>query len=1330
MKANQRRGALHLLPQAALYLACLAAFPIQGQSVCTVPVNVTDMQCAVATGTTLTAAASQTGVIASGSSGAVTANDITINLTGAGATGVLVQNGALVTVDNTLVDTTSTAAATVTGQSGLRAIGVGSRITGTGTMVSLGPPASSLSSNLSGVSAEAGASITLTNATISALGLTNGLDNTAARAVGAGSVVTLTGGSLSTASRGAFGAAALDGGAVSLSGTTVTTTGIQNVTTLQGSHALFASGANSRITANLVTASVSGTLTNAVRSDQGGVVEVIGSTLSTSGAGNLNDNAAVARATSGGSLIISEGTTITGNGQYGYGVSVDDEGSLATVTDSSITALGTRTAGVALRRGGDATITGSTISLPQSGSSQGIRVEDSGSTLGLTNTTVSTALNTSYGLQLSGGSATISGGAITTAGDYSAGIFAGNATVDATDLVVTTTGNNNAMGVLADAGARITLSRGTIDTSGTQVAQASFPHAMTARNPGGTLIANGTVITTQGLAIGAVADDGGSVSLTDVAITTQGDRANGLYSVVELNGPQYVANITSLRGTVETFGATAHGASAAGRNDLAGPLSSINITDTRLTTHGEGAAGLRASLSSYGSAGAGRGEARIVATNATVLTDGLSGYGAVSRDAPTSVTINGGSVTTSGANAHGSMAEIGGHIIGAGTSVQASGAQAMALYVTGTPAAVSHGEFSGSTLANVSGPTIGVAGNGSVALTDSTAGGSGEWLRVGDSSDFAPLMPVQAPLPGPGDFPDEEGVPPPAAPALPVPIADPVVPGIADIVATRSTVTGSAQTVAGSVSNLTLVDATWNLTGDSNLTNLVNDPSLIDFAAPQAGAFKTLTVVNYSGDGTIALNTVLGDDSSPSDRLVVDGGIATGPSLISIKPAGGEGAVTVANGILVVDAINGATTATDAFALGSRVAAGPYEYTLQRSSVDATGPQSWFLRSTIDCSAPGAPVPPCPAPPEPPPTPEPPPVPPPEPPAPEPPPPEPPPVPNFRDEVSLYASAVPTAMHYGRSLLDTLHERVGEQEQLRGRADLDESRRLDAMWGRLVYVDGVRDSEHGIYGDGPSFDYTLGAVQMGFDLYRRESTDGPRDHAGIYGAVGYAETAVDHYDRTTAGDDHIDAYTLGGYWTRYGARGDSQTPREWYVDTVLQATWFEVKANPDEALPSLETDGWGLAASVEGGFPFQLGSGWLLEPQGQIIYQSFDFDDASDFAATVRFDDTTSLVGRLSARLSRDWTHHADPDRPLRSTGWLRVGVWHEFEGEPSTSFSSDDGDVPFVVDMGGSWWEAEIGATRELSRNVFFYGNVGYSQGFDDDRREWEGKVGLRANW
>lgn len=161
---------------------------------------------------------------------------------------------------------------------------------------------------------------------------------------------------------------------------------------------------------------------------------------------------------------------------------------------------------------------------------------------------------------------------------------------------------------------------------------------------------------------------------------------------------------------------------------------------------------------------------------------------------------------------------------------------------------------------------------------------------------------------------------------------------------------GAARTAAGSSAQVDLRDSSlWNLTGDSNLSTLRNEASLIDFSAPVAGSYKHLTVNNYHGaNGTFALNTYLYRDGSPSDKLVVDGGKADDSSNLLIKNAGGPGALTQGNGILVVDAINGATTDAQAFRLLSRVKAGPYEYTLHRASLDGSNRQAWYLRSTAD----------------------------------------------------------------------------------------------------------------------------------------------------------------------------------------------------------------------------------------------------------------------------------------------------------------------------------------------------------------------------------------------
>ena len=71
------------------------------------------------------------------------------------------------------------------------------------------------------------------------------------------------------------------------------------------------------------------------------------------------------------------------------------------------------------------------------------------------------------------------------------------------------------------------------------------------------------------------------------------------------------------------------------------------------------------------------------------------------------------------------------------------------------------------------------------------------------------------------------------------------------------------------------------------------------------------------------------------------------------------------------------------------------------------------------------------------------------------------------------------------------------------------------------------------------------------------------------------------------------------------------------------------------------TDGFGVAASLEGGYPLALSEGWILEPQAQAIFQAIEVDSFSDGFADISFDDTNSLVGRLGLRLARNFDRHA-----------------------------------------------------------------------------------------
>jgi outer membrane autotransporter protein len=929
-----------------------------------------------------------------------------------------------------------------------------------------------------------------------------------------------------------------------------------------------------------------------------------------------------------------------------------------------------------------------------------VLVQDSGSSITLDNTeieAVSGPLLIGYGLRVQNNAeGTVSGGSISTNGRDSPGIAAsGGGFVSATDVTIVTSGPDNAMGVIADLDGRIELTGGSVTTTGNEVRAGARPHGLVARNPGGVLIANGTSVTTTGtIAMGVVADDGGTVGLSGNDILTFGTSSIGVFSITEQTGAQFEANATGDQLNIHTFGNLAHGVAAQSRNDISAPEAFASVSNSTVVTEGDNAVGLRAVLGDYGTRPiTGRGEANVLAENTIVETHGAGAHGALSRDNPTSVTLNQTSILTTGFAAHGAVADFGGLIVGNEAEVRATGGQSAALYVVGN--AVSNAIFTDSSLTNVSGPTIDVAGDGNVVLINTFVGGSGEWLRVGTTADFPPLAQQQL-LRGVPDLPDPDpDVPPPTAtPPLPPSGVTLPVPGFANIDVSDSLVIGSATTVAGSVSNVNMAGSTWEMTGNSNLTNLINDSSLIEFAAPTGdplllASYLTLTTVNYGGTGGILqLNTYLDTDGSPSDRLVIDGGTGSGSTALRIANSGGAGAVTLANGILVVDAINGATTAPGIFTLAGPVVAGPYDYSLFRGGPIAGFENDWFLRSLLDCTLePNNPA--CD---------------------------DPGPDPDLRPEVSLYAAIPSLALTYGRTLLDTLHERVGEEEDQRGQALAP---RLG--WGRIIGTHGDHEGgPDGILGDGPEYDYDIFALQAGADLWRREDVDGSRDQAGVYFAFGGTRGDVTHIDGTE-GDTDFDAASLGGYWTHFGPEG-------WYVDGVLQGTFYDIESTAHRGIAALETDAFGVGASVEAGYPIHLDDGYFIEPQVQAVFQTVDIDDASDVGAEIHFDDADSLAARIGARLGRTFVIDEIERRTL--TVWLRPNIWNEFLGDPTTSFSSATGFIPFKSEIDGFTGEINAGISGEIDGNITLYANASYFSSADGDDTAFDGKIGLRAVW
>jgi outer membrane autotransporter protein len=165
-------------------------------------------------------------------------------------------------------------------------------------------------------------------------------------------------------------------------------------------------------------------------------------------------------------------------------------------------------------------------------------------------------------------------------------------------------------------------------------------------------------------------------------------------------------------------------------------------------------------------------------------------------------------------------------------------------------------------------------------------------------------------------------------------------------------------------------------------------------------------------------------------------------------------------------------------------------------------------------------------------------------------------------------------------------------------------------------------------------------------------------------------------------------------------------------------------------LQPFKTTGYGLGVSAETGKPFRFEHGWFIEPQAQVIYQRIGFNDGIDNGALVSFSNVESLAGRIGARFGRAWSLDQGNPRGRQLTVWLRPNLWHEFLGNPVTTFSSADGPVPFRSSLGGTWGEINLGVSGQVSLNTTLFANASYQSRFDGGGFSYNGKAGVRFNW
>jgi type V secretory pathway adhesin AidA len=483
----------------------------------------------------------------------------------------------------------------------------------------------------------------------------------------------------------------------------------------------------------------------------------------------------------------------------------------------------------------------------------------------------------------------------------------------------------------------------------------------------------------------------------------------------------------------------------------------------------------------------------------------------------------------------------------------------------------------------------------------------------------------------------------------------------------------------------------------------VTNAGLIDLTNGASPTANTLTIVgNYVGaNGRLNVQTVLGADGSPSDRLVISNGAASGSTNLGVTNRGGAGGLTATDGILVVQATNGATTTPGTFALDSGfLTAGAYRYYLFRGGVTAGTDNNWYLRSSVPAVPaatpsnpdPVAPVaaantPALPAAPatggS--------------------------PIALYRPEVPLYSAVGVVARQLGLAGLSTFHERQGGEVLLGG------ENAAHATWGR-VFGETTKQQWSGMAN--PSFDGTFSGLQSGFDVLRWENENGHRDRVGFF--AGYGRAAGDvhgfagGFQGVPVGTLSIDATSVGGYWTHLGPGG-------WYLDGVAMHTWYSAAPRSFGSL-SADAKGTGVAASLEGGYPIPLFATLTLEPQVQVVWQRLSFDDAQDVISSVSYRSSDAWTGRIGFDLKSEMQSRAGLFQPF-----LKMNLWRNFNGISTVAFGPD----AIETNLGATALEVGGGVVAKLSESVGVFAAAGYITDLDrNERQTVRGNAGVRVTW
>ncbi len=498
-------------------------------------------------------------------------------------------------------------------------------------------------------------------------------------------------------------------------------------------------------------------------------------------------------------------------------------------------------------------------------------------------------------------------------------------------------------------------------------------------------------------------------------------------------------------------------------------------------------------------------------------------------------------------------------------------------------------------------------------------------------------------------------------------------------------------------------DGTLDLGGFDTMLAALYNAGTINMNVGAAGSTLMVNGDYVGHDGTIVFNTVLGDDNSKTDKLMV-GGDTAGNTNVQVVNRDGLGAQTV-KGIEIIT-VGGQSNGVFSLVSDYRtkdgqkaVVGGAYAYTLHQGPARGANDGNWYLISQLEDIKPDNPAtrrvsdtpdaPDTPA-------------------------------PRYSANVPVYEGYVQTMQALNKP--STLQERVGKRYMTGENGDGRTSGGMVDAHGIWARIQGAHDRLEPTTLTGMKQEINTFILQAGVDGQFYEDENG-KLIAGITGQYGTARSNIVARD----GDGRIstNAWSLGATATWIGNDG-------FYVDTQGQVTWFESDLNSDTADVGLASGrkATGYALSVETGKRIALNGNWALTPQAQLIWSSINADDFEDvWQANISVARGNSFAARFGLAASYDSSWQGSDGRVVNTSVYGITNLYQEFLGGTRVNISG----VDFSTDNDRTWAGIGAGGTYAWAGGkylIFGQGTINTSLDHFADSYAIKGDVGFKVKW